>query len=59
MRHQIQVIARWFGVESQEGVTAIEYGLIASLVAVAAIAAVTTMGTNLGAMFNHVAANLK
>jgi pilus assembly protein Flp/PilA len=40
------------------GATAIEYGLIASLIAVAIIAAVTTVGTKLGTTFNEVAGNL-
>ena len=34
-------------INDQSGVTAIEYGLIASLVAVAIITAVSTLGTNL------------
>jgi len=33
--------------EDRRGVTAIEYGLIAALVAIAAIAAMTTLGTSL------------
>jgi len=40
------------------GVTAIEYGLIASLIAVVIIAAVTLIGTNLNAVFALVAAAL-
>jgi pilus assembly protein Flp/PilA len=40
------------------GATAIEYGLIAALVAVAAVAAMTTVGTNLSATFNSVATKL-
>jgi pilus assembly protein Flp/PilA len=40
------------------GVTAIEYGLIASLIAVVIITAVTLVGTNLTAQFNAVAAAL-
>lgn len=35
----------------EHGVTAIEYGLIAALVAVAAVAAFTTLGTQLGSVF--------
>jgi pilus assembly protein Flp/PilA len=38
--------------------TAIEYGLIAGLIAVVIIAALTTLGTKLSAKFNAVAANL-
>ena len=40
------------------GATAIEYGLIAALVSVAGIAALTTMGTELSTMFNTVATAL-
>jgi pilus assembly protein Flp/PilA len=39
-------------------VTAIEYGLIAALIAVAIITAVTLVGTNLTATFNNVAGKL-
>jgi pilus assembly protein Flp/PilA len=35
----------------EEGVTAIEYGLIAALIAVAIIAAVTTLGTTIAEKF--------
>ena len=38
----------------EEGVTAIEYGLIAALVAVAIIAAVTTLGTELKGVFGRI-----
>ena len=40
------------------GATAIEYGLIASLIAVVIIAAVTTVGTALKTTFTEVAGNL-
>jgi pilus assembly protein Flp/PilA len=40
------------------GATAIEYGLIASLIAVAIIAAVTTVGSKLTTTFTEVAGNL-
>jgi pilus assembly protein Flp/PilA len=42
----------------QEGATAIEYGLIAALIAVAAIAAFRLVGTNLSSIFNTVATDL-
>lgn len=42
----------------EEGVTAIEYGLIASLIAVAIIAAVTLVGGGLQNTFNSVAGSL-
>ena len=40
---------------SKAGATAIEYGLIAALVSVAAIAALTAMGGSLETMFTSVA----
>lgn len=43
----------------ESGATAIEYGLIAALVSVAAIAALTAMGSSLRAMFNTVSDELK
>lgn len=42
----------------EDGVTAIEYGLIAALVAVVIISAVTLMGTKVSDTFNSVAAAL-
>ena len=42
----------------QSGATAIEYGLIAALIAVAAIAAFQLIGTNLSSIFNSVATKL-
>lgn len=44
--------------KDESGATAIEYGLIAALIAVAAIAAMTLLGTNLETLFNDVAAQL-
>ena len=41
------------------GATAIEYGLIAALIAVAAIAAMQGLGNNLKRTFNNVSSNLK
>jgi len=39
----------------EEGVTAIEYGLIAALIAIVIITAVTSVGTQLKAVFTSVA----
>ena len=41
-----------------EGATAIEYGLIAALIAVAAIGAMTSVGSKLGTTFNNVSDKL-
>jgi pilus assembly protein Flp/PilA len=43
---------------NEQGSTAIEYGLIASLVSIAAISAFTTVGTKLSATFKFVAGQL-
>jgi pilus assembly protein Flp/PilA len=50
------VVARLLGDEA--GATAIEYGLIAALIAVAAIAAFQLVGTNLTSVFDTVASDL-
>jgi len=42
----------------EEGATAIEYGLIAALVSVAAITALTQMGNSLNEMFTRVSTTL-
>lgn len=44
--------------KSEKGATAIEYGLIAALVAVAAITGMTALGTALDTQFSGVAGNL-
>jgi pilus assembly protein Flp/PilA len=45
-------------IEDSRGVTAIEYALIAALIAVAAIAAFTLVGTDLSSTFSYVASQL-
>ena len=42
-------------IEDETGATAIEYGLIAALIAVVIVGAVTTIGTNVRTKFNSVA----
>ncbi|MEG8098921.1 Flp family type IVb pilin [Candidatus Liberibacter brunswickensis] len=44
--------------KDKSGATAIEYGLLASLIAVAIIASVTTMGTKLSDTFNNISNGL-
>ena len=48
-----RVVAQLF--QNHRGATAIEYGLIAALVAVAAIAAFQLVGTSLSDVFHNVA----
>jgi pilus assembly protein Flp/PilA len=45
-------------IKSKKGATAIEYGLIAALIAVAAIAAMGNIGSQLGSTFNNVSSEL-
>ena len=46
-------------IRDESGATAIEYGLIAALIAVAAIGAMTTLGGKLDTTFTSVANQLK
>ena len=50
---KLDTLVKFYNDES--GATAIEYGLIAALVSVAAIGALTAMGTSLRDMFQTVA----
>ena len=45
-------------VRDNRGATAIEYGLIAALIAVACIAALQSVGSKLGTTFNNVSSGL-
>lgn len=45
-------------IKNDKGATAIEYGLIAALIAVAAIGAMTSIGTSLSATFSEVGTSL-
>ncbi|MEY3552640.1 MAG: hypothetical protein RL735_988 [Pseudomonadota bacterium] len=53
----MNVITRFL--KDQSGATAIEYGLIAGLISVVIITAITTIGTSLTTKFNEVATALK
>ncbi len=44
--------------KNKSGATAIEYGLIAALVSVAAVVALQSLGTSLNSMFNTVSQEL-
>jgi pilus assembly protein Flp/PilA len=46
-------------IADESGATAIEYGLIAALVSVAAIVSLQTMGTSLSGMFGKVSSVLQ
>ena len=45
-------------IRNNKGATAIEYGLIAALIAVAAITAMTSLGKQLNNTFNNVKTNM-
>jgi pilus assembly protein Flp/PilA len=53
---QMTTIVRF--IKNDSGATAIEYGLIAALIAVVIIGAVTVVGTSLSATFTTVSSNL-
>ena len=53
----MMILIRFF--KEEDGVTAIEYGLIAALIAVAIITVVTNIGTGLNTVFGKVQAQLK
>jgi pilus assembly protein Flp/PilA len=59
MRRISRTVAGWFSIESESGVTAIEYGLLASLVALAIIVGATLLGTNLGSLFSYIGGKVK
>ena len=46
-------------IKDEEGVSAIEYGLIAALVAIGIITALTTLGDDLTKTFTHVSTKLQ
>ena len=52
---------KWFKklIKSEEGATAVEYGLIAALIAAVIIAAVTTLGTKISSVFQSIANAIK
>ena len=53
------MISKMIGfIRDEDGATAIEYGLIAALVSVAAIGALTAMGDSLSTMFETVSSAL-
>ena len=48
----------WNLIKDESGVTAIEYGLIAALIAVAAIGMFSLVGTNLSTTFSTIASSI-
>ena len=54
----VAAATRALALASRRGVAAIEYGLIAALIAVSIIVAITTIGTQLKLTFNTIASHL-
>jgi pilus assembly protein Flp/PilA len=50
--------AVWLKVSSNRGASAIEYGLLAALIALVIIAAITTLGTNLKGVFDKISTSV-
>jgi pilus assembly protein Flp/PilA len=50
--------AVWLRVNSERGVSAIEYGLLAALIALVIIAGITTLGTKLNTVFTNVSTSV-
>jgi len=46
-------------INDETGAAAIEYGLIAALISVAAIAAMSSLGTALSSVFSNIATNMR
>ena len=51
-------IARIQRLRSDQGATAVEYGLMVALIAIVIIVAVALLGTNLSTLFDNVATSL-
>jgi pilus assembly protein Flp/PilA len=54
----VRCVCVWLKVDSEKGVTALEYGLLAAGIAVAIATAVGTVGTNMTTVFNTVATKI-
>jgi pilus assembly protein Flp/PilA len=57
-KEAVESVAVSRSIKDEKGVTAIEYGLIAALIAVAAVVVMGTVGTDLSGVFSQVAASL-
>lgn len=59
MRAMYEYLKIRLGLGKEEGVTAIEYGLLAALIALVIIIAVIAVGTKLSGTFDNVATHLR
>lgn len=56
----VKIVKTWLGIKSDNrGVTALEYGLIAAVVAIVMVAGASTLGNKLNTVFSNVSSNLK
>ena len=53
-----KAIARLRKIQSEQGATAVEYGLMVALIAIVIIVAVALLGTNLSSLFDTVASSV-
>lgn len=54
----LSIIQRLYTLKNERGATAVEYGLMVALIAVAIIGTVTVLGTTLSALFGQVTGSL-
>lgn len=55
MNNLAHIIANMVSIRNDKGVTAIEYGMLAALISLAIIGAVTLLGGNLATVFSSIA----
>jgi len=56
----VKIVKTWLGIKSDNrGVTALEYGLIAAVVAIVMVAGASTLGNKLSSGFSNISTNLK
>jgi pilus assembly protein Flp/PilA len=58
VRNLAKGVAGWLSLDSERGVTAIEYALVAALIAISIIAGATLIGTHLSGIFSYIAPKL-
>ena len=58
LAQSLKSAAHWFRLGSKRGVSAIEYGLLAALIALVMIAAIMSLGTNLQGVFQSISSQV-
>ena len=58
MKRFLDVVSKLFGTNNEKGVTAVEYGLIAALIACVIVLGVTTVGKHLNTEFQTIGKQL-